>query len=354
MTARQGLRNGGVRAALLSAALFGASAPLAKLLLGDVDPWLLAGLLYVGAGVGMGLWRIIRRSPRVALPRGEVWWLVGAVVSGGLAGPVLLMVGLASMPASGASLLLNVEGVLTAVVAWVVFREPTDRRVVVGMLAIVAGAVVIAVPTGRVDFAEVWPALAIVAACACWALDNNLTRKVSLSDATWLVTVKGCTAGATNLGIALLLGAGLPAAHVALAAMALGFVAYGLSLVLFIVALRHVGTARAGAYFSIAPFFGAVLAIAVLSEPLTPQLVLAGGLMALGTWLHVTERHSHSHTHEAVTHDHWHTHDDGHHDHVHAAGDVVEVGVRHRHVHTHEAITHSHEHYPDAHHRHAH
>lgn len=350
----RGLRNAGVRAALVSAVLFGASAPLAKLLLGEVSPWLLAGLLYVGAGLGMAGWRLVRRAPRVRPARGELRWLVGAVAAGGVAGPVLLMAGLSSMPASGASLLLNAEGVLTAVLAWVVFREPADRRVVLGMLAIVAGAVVIAVPSGQAQVGSVWPVLAVLGACACWALDNNLTRKVSHVDATWLVTVKGAVAGPTNLVLALLLGAHLPTAGSTTAAMALGFVSYGLSLVLFIVGLRHVGTARAGAYFSIAPFFGAVLAVA-LGDAVTWQLLLAGALMALGTWLHLTEAHGHAHTHEAVTHEHAHTHDDGHHEHAHHDGDgLVGPDGQHRHLHTHAPLTHSHEHYPDTHHRHEH
>ena len=349
----RGLRNVGVRSALLAAVLFGASAPLAKLLLGEVNPWLLAGLLYVGAGLGMWIWRIVRRAPRVRLARHEVPWLVGAVAAGGVAGPVLLMFGLSSMPASGASLLLNAEGALTAVIAWVVFREPADRRVVIGMLAIVAGAVVVTVPTGQAEAAAVWPTLAIVGACACWALDNNLTRKVSLTDATWLAAVKGAVAGPTNLVLALLLGAQLPSVMTTAAALVLGFVAYGLSLVLFIVGLRHVGTARAGAYFSVAPFFGAVLAI-MLGDPVTWQLLLAGVLMAGGTWVHLSEQHGHEHTHDPVTHEHWHTHEDGHHDHEHSPGELVAAGVRHRHVHTHGPLTHTHEHYPDAHHRHDH
>lgn len=350
----RGLRNAGVRAALVSAVLFGASAPLAKLLLGEVSPWLLAGLLYLGAGLGMAGWRLVRRAPRVRPARGELRWLVGAVAAGGVAGPVLLMVGLSSMPASGASLLLNAEGVLTAVLAWVVFREPADRRVVLGMLAIVAGAVVIAVPTGQAQVGSIWPVLAVLGACACWALDNNLTRKVSHVDATWLVTVKGAVAGPTNLVLALALGAHLPTAGSTAAAMALGFVSYGLSLVLFIVGLRHVGTARAGAYFSVAPFFGAVLAVA-LGDAVTWQLLFAGALMALGTWLHLTEAHGHAHTHEAVTHEHWHTHDDGHHEHSHHDGDgLVGPDGQHRHLHTHAPLTHSHEHYPDTHHRHEH
>ncbi|MGV8977575.1 MAG: DMT family transporter [Cellulomonas sp.] len=347
----RGLGNRGVRAALLAAVLFGASAPLAKLLLGEVSPWLLAGLLYCGAGLGMWAWSLVRRAPRVRLARREVPWLIAAVAVGGVAGPVLLMFGLASMPASGASLLLNAEGVLTAVIAWVVFHEPADRRVVLGMLAIVAGAIVVTVPTGQAQVTSVWPSLAIVGACACWAVDNNLTRKVSLTDATWLVAVKGSVAGPTNLVVAFALGAHLPGAATTTAAAALGFVAYGLSLVLFIVALRHVGTARAGAYFSIAPFFGAVLAIR-LGDAVTWQLIVAGALMALGTWLHLTEEHAHVHTHEQVTHEHWHAHDDGHHAHEHAQ--VVAAGVQHRHVHTHDPVNHAHEHYPDAHHRHAH
>ena len=349
--ASRGLRNVGVRATLLAAVLFGASAPLAKLLLGDVSPWLLAGLLYSGVGLGLWGWRLVRRAPRVRLARQEVPWLVGAVGAGGVAGPVLLMFGLVSMPASGASLLLNAEGVLTAVIAWVVFREPADRRVVLGMLAIVAGAVVIAVPTGQAQVTSVWPALAIVGASACWALDNNLTRRVSLTDATWLAAVKGAVAGPTNLAVALVLGAQVPGAGRAAQALVLGFVAYGVSLVLFIVGLRHVGTARAGAYFSIAPFFGAVLAVA-LGDALTWQLALAGALMAVGAWLHLSEEHGHEHAHEAVTHEHWHVHDDGHHGHAHAG--VVAAGVSHRHGHTHEAVTHTHAHYPEAHHRHAH
>jgi drug/metabolite transporter (DMT)-like permease len=344
------LRNPGVQAALAAAALFGVGTPAAKLLLGEVSPWLLAGLLYLGSGVGLGLYRVIRRSPRVRLSRSELLPLAGAVFFGGLVGPVLLMFGLSGMPASGASLLLNAEGVATALLAWFVFRENVDRRIALGMAAIVAGAVLLSIPTGA-EFGSVWPALAILGACVCWGIDNNLTRKVALTDATWLAAVKGGVAGPVNLTLAFLLGATLPPVWSIAAAMGVGLLAYGVSLVLFIVAMRHVGTARAGAYFSVAPFFGAVLAL-LLGEALTVPLVIAGVLMAVGVWLHVTERHEHEHTHEAITHDHWHRHDDGHHDHEHDA--PIAPGVRHRHVHTHDAVTHSHEHYPDAHHRHRH
>ncbi|HEY9497462.1 MAG TPA: DMT family transporter [Terrimesophilobacter sp.] len=343
------LRNVGVQAGIASALLFGAGTPIAKLLLDDVSPWLLAGLLYTGSGLGLGLYRIIRRLPRVRLSRGELLPLAGAILFGGLLGPVLLMFGLSNMPASGASLLLNAEGVFTALLAWFVFRENFDRRIALGMLAIVAGAVVLSVP-GGVALGTVWPSLAVLGACLCWGIDNNLTRKVALNDATWLAAIKGGVAGPVNLALAFLLGAQLPAVGNIAAAMVVGFFAYGVSLVLFIVAMRHVGTARAGAYFSVAPFFGAALAL-TLGEAITIPLVIAGLLMALGVWLHLTERHEHEHTHEAITHDHWHTHDE-HHQHEH--DEPVAPGIRHRHAHTHEAITHTHEHYPDSHHRHDH
>lgn len=348
------LRNPGVQAALAAALLFGAGTPIAKLLLADVSPWMLAGLLYLGSGVGLGTYRLIRRAPRPRLTRRELLPLAGAVFFGGLVGPVLLMFGLLGMPASGASLLLNAEGVATALLAWFVFKENFDRRIALGMAAIVAGAVVLSWP-GQADFTGIWPSLAILGACLAWGIDNNLTRKVALHDATWLAAVKGLVAGPVNLVIAFALGAVLPPLLNVGAAMLTGLLAYGISLVLFIVALRHIGTARAGAYFSIAPFFGAVLAIA-LGDPITIPLLIAGALMALGVWLHLTERHEHPHTHEPLAHDHWHTHPDAHHDHEHdhEHAEPVDAGTRHRHPHAHAELTHTHEHYPDSHHRHSH
>lgn len=342
-------------AGIASAVLFGAGTPVAKLLLGEVSPWLLAGLLYTGSGIGLGIYRLVRRAPRVRLARAELLPLAGAVLFGGMAGPLLLMLGLSAMPASGASLLLNAEAVATALIAWVVFRENVDRRVALGMLAIVAGAVVLSVGTGATEFGAIWPSLAIVAACVCWGIDNNLTRMVAHTDAVWLAAVKGGVAGPVNLALAFALGATLPAVGVIVASLGVGLLAYGVSLVLFIVALRHVGTARAGAYFSVAPFFGALVAV-LFGEPLTWPLVASAALMAVGVVLHLTERHEHPHTHDAITHEHWHTHDDGHHahDHAHDHAEPVPPGTRHRHVHTHEPVTHAHPHYPDTHHRHAH
>jgi len=345
------LRNIGVQAALLSAVLFGAGTPLAKLLLDNVSPWLLAGLLYTGSGIGLGLYRLVRRAPRVRITRGELLPLVGAIFFGGVVGPVLLMLGLSNMPASGASLLLNAEGVFTAALAWFVFKENFDRRIALGMVAIVAGAIVLSVPSVA-NFGSPLPSLAILGACLAWGLDNNLTRKIALTDATWLAAVKGGVAGPVNLILAFALGAQLPATANIAGAMVVGLFAYGISLVLFIVAMRHVGTSRAGAYFTIAPFFGAVLALS-LGEPLSWPIVVAGALMAIGVWLHLTERHEHEHTHEVMTHTHRHTHDE-HHQHEHLPGQEIAAGKWHTHEHTHEALTHTHEHYPDSHHRHEH
>ena len=348
---RRALSHRGVQAALLAALLFGAGTPLAKLLLGgDVSPWLLAGLLYCGSGIGLGLIRLIRRAPRVRLQRRELLPLAGAILSGGIVAPVLLMFGLSNMPASGASLLLNAEGVFTALLAWFVFRENFDRRIALGMIAIVAGAVLLSIPDGA-ELGSPWPAFAILGACFFWGLDNNLTRKIALNDATWLSAVKGLVAGPVNLTLALAIGAALPAVGSIAAALVVGFFAYGVSLALFIVGMRHVGTARAGAYFSVAPFFGAILAI-LLGDPITWQLIVAGALMMLGVWLHLTEHHAHEHTHQPVVHDHWHTHDDGHHTHEHA--EPVVAGTRHKHEHSHASLTHTHDHYPDSHHRHEH
>jgi drug/metabolite transporter (DMT)-like permease len=346
---RASLGNRGVQVALVSAVLFGAGTPIAKLLLGQVSPWLLAGLLYCGSGAGLFLIRLIRRSPRVRLRRAELLPFAGSILAGGVVGPVLLMLGLSNMPASGASLLLNAEGLFTALLAWFVFRENFDRRIAAGMVAILAGAVVLSVPSGA-NLGSPWPSLAILGACMAWALDNNLTRKVALTDATWLAAMKGSVAGPINLVLAFTLGAQLPAVGNIGAALLVGFFAYGVSLVLFIVAMRHLGTARAGAYFSIAPFFGALLAL-ILGDTPTWPLAAAAALMAIGVWLHLTERHEHEHTHPALAHDHQHSHDE-HHQHDHDP--AVPPGTRHRHLHIHRSLTHTHEHYPDTDHRHDH
>lgn len=337
-------------AALGASLLFGAGTPLAKALLAGIGPWMLAGLLYLGAGVGLWAWRLTRRAPRVRLPRRELPWLVGAVVCGGIIAPVLLMAGLAAMPATGASLLLNAEGVFTALVAWIAFKENVDRRVGVGMAAIAAGAVVLSWP-GKAQFAGLWPALAVVGACLLWAVDNNLTRHVSFADSTWVAMIKGLVAGSVNLALALAIGATWPTMVVVAGALLVGFLSYGASLALFVVGLRLLGTARTGAYFSVAPFFGAAMAVALLGEPITVRLLVAGALMGIGVWLHLTETHRHRHSHTALVHQHPHDREDPHHA---TASEADDGSGTHPHRHRHDAVTHEHPHYPDLHHRHPH
>ena len=344
--------------ALGAALLFGVSTPLAKLLVGEVTPLLLAGLLYVGSGLGLGALLLIRRAlarlngaevTPLAVPPRDVPWLLGAIVAGGMAGPALLMAGLARTSAASASLLLNMEGVGTAVLAWLVFQENTERRIVLGMLAIVAGGVLLAWQPGGSAVAP--GALLIVGACLCWAIDNNLTRKVSTHDAMMIAGLKGLLAGVFNTALALATGATLPARTVIERALLLGFAGYGLSLMLFVVALRTLGTARTSAYFSTAPLFGVALAFVLWPELPDATFWAAAGLMGLGLWLHLRERHAHEHTHLPLKHGHPHSHDE-HHKHEHDfAWDGKEPHV---HPHAHAVQTHTHVHFPDVHHRHSH
>ena len=346
--------NTGIAYALLGAALFGASTPIAKLLVGEIEPVMLAGLLYAGSGLGLGLWLAVRGliSPAAEWPRfaaGDYKWLAGAVISGGVIGPALLMLGLAATSASAASMLLNLEGVFSALLAWFVFRENFDRRVMLGMFLIVCGGVILGWQSG--ELATSWPALAVAGACLCWALDNNLTRKISAGDSVKIAGVKGLAAGTVNLCASAAFGAALPAPGVAAAAALVGFLGYGVSLVLFVVALRHLGTARTGAYFSTAPFIGAAASFALLGEAPDALFWVASVLMAAGVVLHLTERHQHSHRHEALKHVHQHTHDE-HHRHEHDFD--WDNSKPHSHAHEHDPLSHSHPHYPDIHHRHGH
>ncbi len=342
-----------ISAALAAALLFGASTPLAKQLLSDTSPLLLAGLLYLGSGVGLSAARLFRdrgwRTP--ALGRAESLWLLLAIGFGGALGPLLLMLGLARTTAAPASLLLNLEAVWTALLAWIFFRENTDRRVVLGMALIVTGAAVLAWPRAAHAHRLGRGAPLIALACLCWALDNNLTRKISAADAVFLAGLKGLAAGVVNTVLALLLGARLPAPAGLAAAMFVGLFGYGISLVLFVLALRGLGAARTGAYFSTAPFMGAIVAVLVFGEQPSPAFWLAAAFMVAGVWLHLAERHEHVHTHQPMTHTHRHVHDE-HHRHSHAfAWDGKEP---HTHEHAHSLLTHSHPHYPDIHHQHDH
>lgn len=342
----------GAPLALGSAVLFGAAAPLSKLLLGVVDPGLLAGLLYLGAGVGLALLHFGRKFVGLAsverpLRRGDLPWLAAAIGVGGVLGPLLLMLGLARTTASAGSLLLNLESLATMAIAWVVLRENVDRRLLIGALAILMGAVLLAWDGQgvRLDLGG----LLIAGACVAWGIDNNLTRRLSGGDPVEIAMLKGLVAGAVNLGLALYGGATLPGPGPIAGGAVVGFFGIGISLVLYMLGLRHLGTARTGAYFALAPFIGALLSLPLLHEPATPALVGAGSLMALGLWLHLSERHAHAHTHEPLVHEHLHVHD-AHHQHAHD-GPVSEP---HSHPHRHERLSHTHVHYPDLHHRHTH
>ncbi len=343
--------------ALAAAALFGASTPFAKLLLGDLPPLALAGLLYLGSGLGLLAVRIVRRllpatapgSTEPSLAGQDYLWLAGAILSGGIVAPVLLMWGLAGSGASEASLLLNLESVVTMLVAAFLFREAVGGRVWVAAMLMLAAALVLSwQPQAELEFSL--HSAAVVGACFCWALDNNLTRKISASDPLALAMVKGLAAGSFNLALAFALGMRFPETAPLAGALVLGFLGYGVSLVLFILALRHLGTARTAAHFSTAPFIGAAIAILALGEPFTLTFGAALALMLIATWLVLTERHAHEHGHEHLDHIHSHIHDE-HHQHSHHDD---EGPGPHTHRHEHAPMAHSHPHLPDLHHRHKH
>lgn len=343
--------------ALAAAALFGASTPFAKLLVGNLSPLELAGLLYLGSGLGLLAIRVPGRlfdkaapgSKEASLSGRDYPWLAGAVLAGGVVAPVLLMWGLSGTGASEASLLLNLEGVITTLVAAVLFREVVGGRVWTAA-ALMFGAALLLSWQSQAELRFSPHAVAIVGACFCWALDNNFTRKISASDPVALAMIKGLTAGSFNLALAIGSGSPVPGITILAGALAIGFLGYGISLVLFILALRHLGAARTAAHFSTAPFVGASIAIFALGEPLTVSFGVALALMVTATWLVLTERHAHEHTHEYLAHSHRHVHDE-HHQHAHRGDEGPEP---HAHWHEHQPMTHAHPHLPDLHHRHGH
>ena len=345
-------RYSGIIIVLGAALLFGASTPLAKLALASADPVLVAGLLYLGSGGGLAIARSIRsgKTREAPLSRADLPWLAGAILAGGVAGPALLLLGLMTTSASTASLLLNLEAVATAGIAWIVFRENVDRRVGIGFILILLGGVLLSLPQeSKTSYSG--GTLLIAAACLCWGIDNNLTRNISGSDPLQIAMWKGLTAGAVNTSLALAAGSRLPTVPVTLAVAAVGFLGYGVSLVLFVRTLRHLGTARTAAYFSTAPFAGTALAFTLGQGHLDWAFWVAGTLMIAGVCLHITERHDHKHVHQPVEHEHLHYHDE-HHQHSHFPEDPP--GEPHTHRHRHGWLAHAHPHYPDLHHRHEH
>ena len=339
----------GVPLALASAALFGATPPLAKWLLNAVPPLLLAGLLYLGAGVGLAAYRLVDKAAasEARLNRQDMPWLILTIGFGGVIAPVLLMFGLRLSGAASSALLLNLEGLATMAIAWLVYRENVDRRLLLGALAILSGAALLSWQGHGVALEP--GAWLVAGACVAWGIDNNFTRRISAADPVVTAMLKGLTAGVVNVGLAWFAGARLPEVSTLLAAGVVGVFGIGVSLAMFILALRCLGAARTGAYYSTAPFIGALIAVTVLGEPVTVRLMIAGLLMAIGLWLHLSERHEHEHDHEALEHEHSHIHDE-HHQHHHD-GPVSEP---HSHWHKHEAMRHKHVHYPDLHHRHGH
>jgi drug/metabolite transporter (DMT)-like permease len=342
----------GVPLALASAALFGAAMPLSKVLLASVDPQILAGLLYLGAGIGLLLVHVGRFAiglPAVEAPMraSDMPWLAAIVLFGGVLGPLLLLLGLNLTDAASGSLLLNLESIATMAIAWLVFKENVDRRLLLGAAAIVLGVAVLSYEGQSASLNL--GAILVAGACLAWGIDNNLTRKLSSSDPVLIAMTKGLAAGAVNLGIGMARGGALPEIGTAGFAALAGFFGIGASLILFVLALRHLGTARTGAYYSLAPFIGAAVSVLFLGDELTLKLVAAAILIAAGLWLHLTERHEHEHGHGDLEHEHAHIHDE-HHRHAHE-GPVTEP---HSHVHSHIGLRHSHAHYPDLHHRHGH
>jgi len=336
---------------LIAAALFGISTPLAKVLLGLTAPQLLAGLLYLGAGTAISVFRLFRtHTSEAPLRRGDTPVLLGLAFSGGVVAPVLMLLGLSKLSAVAGSLLLNLEAPFTMLLAVVFFKEHLGRRALLAALLILAGAVALRVGAGAVGGHALGVAL-VVAACACWAVDNNLTQRLSTRDPFAIVQVKTLVAGSTNLIIALVAGNAVPAAAILGGALLLGSLSYGLSVVLDAYALRSIGAAREAAYFATAPFLGALGSVLFLGESLGGFDLVALAAMGAGAALLLRENHSHRHRHAPMRHEHVHDHDE-HHAHGHGPGDPS--GNPHSHWHEHDALEHDHPHVPDVHHRHRH
>lgn len=331
----------GLLLALASPLLFGAGTAFSKALLADVHPVLMAGLLYLAAGIGLAAWRLANRSAEASLAKGDVPRLAAVALCGGVAAPALLMLALARWPASSASLALNLEAPLTAALAWALFREHIGRRTAAGIALIAAGCAVL----GGTSASGGAGGLLVMAACLFWALDNNLTQGLSGKDPVQIAAAKGLVAGASNTAAAMLLGASLPAPPKLGSIALIGFLSYGVSLVCFLAALRRLGAARTTMYFSLAPFAGTGLAILVLREPAAPPLAAAAALMGAGLWLGARDSHEHEHSHEEE-HEHLHAHDEHHRHH-----EEYPAGA-HSHRHAHSGLRHSHPHVPDIHHRH--
>lgn len=344
--------------ALLAALLFGASAPLAKILLGQIEPIPLAAFLYLGSGIGLLIYQIIinlinnDKKGEAPLSKKDFPWLLGAILFGGIIAPIILMTSLKITPASTAALLLNFEGVSTTLIALFFFKESIGRRVWMAVSCITIASILLSW-----DFSNQWGfslgALGVVGACICWGIDNNFTRNISAKNPYTIVILKGFGAGLFSLFLALALNYQIPQIKVILLAMVLGCFSYGLSIALFVLAMRSLGSARTSAFFAASPFIGAILAFILNHDVPSSTFIAALPVMILGTFFLLKEDHNHKHKHEHIMHEHRHNHYDDHHNHSHLHGEVPPSGY-HSHVHEHKELEHDHPHTPDIHHRHVH
>ncbi len=339
----------GAASGLAAAALFGASTPVAKLLVPGTGPLILAGLLYLGAGLGLlAAAPFRRRGAEAPIQRSDLPALASVIVAGGVVGPLLLVVGLAQLSGAAAALLLNLEAPFTIALAVAMLGEHLPRREVLGAAAVVLGAAALTWAPSAVGVDPLGVAC-IAGACAAWALDNNLSQRLSIRDPFAVVRAKTLAAGAFNVALGLVIGERLPSgAHVG-GALLTGAFGYGMSLVLHLLAVRSLGAARQAAYFATAPFVGALVAIPLLHDHLPAAHLAAGALMAVGIAVIVRAHHAHGHEHEPVEHEHAHVHDQ-HHAHTHQEP----VTEPHSHPHQHAPLVHDHPHLPDTHHRHRH
>jgi len=344
--------------ALLAALLFGASAPIAKILLQDISPLLMASFLYLGCGFGLWLFQAInyisnrKLNTEASLTKKDIPWLLGAIIFGGILAPILQMVSLKITPASTASLLLNFEGVATTMIAVLVFKEAMGKKVWIAIFLITSASVLLSW-----DFSHTWGlslgAIGIILACFCWGIDNNMTRNISSKNPFTIVTYKGLAAGSFSFVLSLFLSNHLPSISLILLTMLVGFFCYGFSIVLFVYAMRNMGSIRTSALFGSAPFIGVILSFIFLREPLNPMLLISLPFMIAGAFYLFTEDHFHIHVHENLEHTHRHTHTDEHHNHEHEVKDLI-YSKYHSHVHSHTVLEHNHSHLPDIHHRHIH
>ena len=335
--------------ALLAAALFGLSTPLVQRFGAGLGPFSTAALLYIGAAV---VAIVLRRpaSREAQLRRTDLPRLLAMAGMGAVVGPVALAWGLQRTSGSSASLMLTLEAVFTAVLAWRWYHETLDRRVATAMLLLLAGGAVLVVEQGLAGRVQLLGLLAVLLATAAWGVDNTLSRGVAERDPGQVVWVKALLGASATTVLAFLWGEPLPGAWAALALLAVGASGYGLSLRFYLLAQRAFGAARTGSVFAFAPFIGALGAFALGEREISALVLVGGALMLSGVWLHLAERHEHPHEHEALEHEHAHTHDDGHHNHTH---DPMPAGP-HSHAHTHTPLRHAHPHVPDAHHAHRH